>query len=40
MILRKICQVLLMAIRITRSVSVVIGAEEKNRKVKSKAEDF
>ena len=40
MILRKICQVLPMAIRITRSVSVVIGAEEKNRKVKSKAEDF
>ena len=40
MILRKICLILLMAIRITRSVSVVIGAEEKNRKVKSKAEDF
>ena len=40
MILRKICLVLPMAIRITRSVSVVIGAEEKNRKVKSKAEDF
>ena len=38
MILRKICLVLPMAIRITRSVSVVIGAEEKNRKVKSKAE--
>ena len=40
MILRKICLVLPMAIRITRSVSAVIGAEEKNRKVKSKAEDF
>ena len=40
MILRKICLVLLMTIRITRSVSVVIEAEEKNRKVKSKAEDF
>ena len=40
MILRKICLVLPMAIRITRSVSVVIGAEQKDRKVKSKAEDF
>ena len=40
MILRETCMVLPMAIRITRSVSVVIGAEEKNRKVKSKAEDF
>ena len=40
MILQKISLVLLMAIRIMRSVSVVISAEEKNRKVKSKAEDF
>ena len=40
MILRETCMVLPMAIRITRSVSVVIGAEEKNRKVKSKAEGF
>ena len=40
MILRKICLVLPMTIKITRSVNVVIGAEEKNRKVKSKAEDF
>ena len=40
MILPKICLVLPMATGITRSVSVVIGAEEKNQKVKSKAEDF
>ena len=40
MILHIICLVLPMAVRITRSVSVVIGAEEKNRKAKSKAEDF
>ena len=39
-ILRIICLVLPMAVGITRSVSVVIGAEEKNRKAKSKAEDF
>ena len=40
MILQNICLVLLMAITITRSVSVVINAEEKNWKVESKAEDF
>ena len=40
LILGNICLVLPMAIRITRSVSEVIDAEEKNRKVKRKAEDF
>ena len=40
LILRNICLVLPMAIRITRSVSEVINAEERNRKVKGKAEDF
>ena len=40
MILREICLVLPMAIRITRGVSAVVGAEEKNQEVKSKNEDF
>ena len=40
MILRKTCMVLPMTIRITRSVIVLIGVEEKNRKLKSKAEGF
>ena len=40
MILQKICLALPMAIRITRSVSVGVSAQKKNRKVKSKAEDF
>ena len=40
MILPKICLVFPMATGITRSVSVVISAEEKNQKVKSKTENF
>ena len=40
MILQKICLALPMAIRITRSVSVGVSAQKKNRKMKSKAEDF
>ena len=40
MILRKMCLVLPMGIRITRSVSVGISAYRKNQRVKSKAEDF